>query len=325
MREIYTIQQVKNNTKVCEFCNQKSLYKIYLGKINIKKPFSHNCIEERITFESENIFLCNECKMNFLEALNTIPMTKWEEKWTEYCFNLNGLKELEEINNVVSSKIVAKVLRSILETIIPVSPFSNLSQAVLEKDIIAVISMIKNKTDLDFQNNQGYTALMLACFYNEVDIVKELIFAGANINLQNYEGDTALVLAAKNGSVQSAKELIKSRAEIHFNGIDGYTVLRNANEKIYDELMMFADTNAYFLAICPKCGKQKRVETNSYTTIDETDFFCEECVEILRVNCTKCGKEEIIECCDIYIEKQIKEGKYLCYDCQPKINLDDLF
>lgn len=63
----------------------------------------------------------------------------------------------------------------------------------------------EGKRLINLQTSQGYTALMLACYfidtYNDIKTVELLIKYGANISLQDYSGMTALNYAYNNINV----------------------------------------------------------------------------------------------------------------------------
>lgn len=56
--------------------------------------------------------------------------------------------------------------------------------------------LIDNGADVNIGDNQGNTALLVASAVGCIDIVKLLITAGANINAQNNDGHTALIAAS---------------------------------------------------------------------------------------------------------------------------------
>lgn len=53
--------------------------------------------------------------------------------------------------------------------------------------------ILNHKEELDIQNSNGATALIIACLESKENIVKMLINAGCNINLQDKYGNTALI------------------------------------------------------------------------------------------------------------------------------------
>lgn len=60
-------------------------------------------------------------------------------------------------------------------------------------------TLIKNKSTINYQNSEGYSALMLSCKYlntfEDIFVIKMLINAGADVNMCNIYGNTALMHA----------------------------------------------------------------------------------------------------------------------------------
>jgi ankyrin repeat protein len=74
-----------------------------------------------------------------------------------------------------------------------------------EKSVICVLDMLKNvkkQLVLDKQNNDGYTALLVACKNKMCDVVSSLLYNypdDCNINAKNKYNENALILASRNG------------------------------------------------------------------------------------------------------------------------------
>jgi serine/threonine-protein phosphatase 6 regulatory ankyrin repeat subunit B len=121
--------------------------------------------------------------------------------------------------------------------------------------------------DINAQNDGGFTALYVAGFYGNYDVVKTLINHGAsvnladnnrwtplmiaaekgdlttvqallgvsgiNINAQNSEGSTALLVAALNGNYGVVKALIKQGADVDITDNNGQTPIMVASSLGY--------------------------------------------------------------------------------------------
>ncbi|KAK8727165.1 hypothetical protein OTU49_009724, partial [Cherax quadricarinatus] len=70
-----------------------------------------------------------------------------------------------------------------------------------------------------------YTVLHKAVYYNFPDIVDTLISAGANVNLQNMNGFTALILAAREGNTIILNKLLAAGANLNLQEKSGKTAL----------------------------------------------------------------------------------------------------
>lgn len=78
-----------------------------------------------------------------------------------------------------------------------------------------VIKMLNRNFEVDFQNNQGYSPLMLASRNGNKESVKVLLENKANIDLQNCEGKTALHFAAESKKRDIVNLLIAYKANIN--------------------------------------------------------------------------------------------------------------
>lgn len=80
-----------------------------------------------------------------------------------------------------------------------------------QKDFIQIQKLITKVADLNIQNQDGSTALMIAI--DHFDIAKELIAQKADPNIKNPDGWTALMIAADRGHFDIVKELIDKGAD----------------------------------------------------------------------------------------------------------------
>ena len=82
--------------------------------------------------------------------------------------------------------------------------------------------IIRRCPDLNIQNNDGDTALTIACKKNIH--VETLIENGADVNIQNNNGDTALIIACKLAHDIHVKMLIENGADINIQNNNGDAV-----------------------------------------------------------------------------------------------------
>lgn len=82
-----------------------------------------------------------------------------------------------------------------------------------------------DKVDINFQDNHGWTPLMIASLHGYIDIVDRLISMGADVNIKGAEGKTALMWASLNGYLMICYSLIMGGSEIDIKdecGLDVY-------------------------------------------------------------------------------------------------------
>ena len=109
----------------------------------------------------------------------------------------------------------------------------DLFDAVKNNNVEQVKSFLKNGIDLNTQNEDGYTALMIASFNNYIDLVKLLLEKKAKLNILTTNeikkyGETALMLAAKKDHIQIVEILAKTLITIDFKNHLGLTALHLA-------------------------------------------------------------------------------------------------
>lgn len=84
------------------------------------------------------------------------------------------------------------------------------------------------KENANDASNKGWSMLMVAAFYNQVNIAELLVQNNANIDLQNKAGHTAIFLACANRNEEMAKFLLENNANatIDSRDIDGTSTLQ---------------------------------------------------------------------------------------------------
>ena len=107
---------------------------------------------------------------------------------------------------------------------------SGFSQSVYDfaknGDLQAIKALdIKDQTVFDLQNENGYTPLMLAAYYNKTDIILYLLKNKANINASSPYG-TALMAAVFKGHKQAALLLLEQGADPNISDENKATALQ---------------------------------------------------------------------------------------------------
>ncbi|XP_028295831.1 NF-kappa-B inhibitor epsilon [Gouania willdenowi] len=83
-----------------------------------------------------------------------------------------------------------------------------------EVEIAQELTQIFPKEVLDIQNNLYQTPLHLATYLNLTSVVKDLVNKGVSLELQDQDGNTALHLACQHGLVECASEMTFSRSSL---------------------------------------------------------------------------------------------------------------
>jgi ankyrin repeat protein len=106
--------------------------------------------------------------------------------------------------------------------------FPPLIMATYYDQIEITAYLIQSGADLDAQDASGNTALMGVCFKGFPEIAKMLINSGADPNIRNYNGATALHFASTFGQKELVKLLLEKGADKNATDSRGNTALAHA-------------------------------------------------------------------------------------------------
>ena len=90
---------------------------------------------------------------------------------------------------------------------------------------------------VNWQTNEGWSALMLASQNGHYRIVKRLLENGAQVDLQSNDGQSALMLASQNGHYRIVKRLLENGAQVDLQSNDGRSALMLASKWGHYELV----------------------------------------------------------------------------------------
>ena len=94
--------------------------------------------------------------------------------------------------------------------------------AVQMGNLKAVQKALSEGADIDFQGENGQTALMRAILNQKEEVFNLLLFENANVNLQDKEGKTALMMAYQMGLTDFIEELKLKGADEKIKDVYGY-------------------------------------------------------------------------------------------------------
>ena len=100
-----------------------------------------------------------------------------------------------------------------------------LIQAVRNKDVESVRTLLKQRTDVNAPQGDGATALHWAAHVDDLTIADLLIRSGARVNAANDNGATPLHLACTNRSAPMVERLLAAGADANAAMLSGETVL----------------------------------------------------------------------------------------------------
>ena len=88
--------------------------------------------------------------------------------------------------------------------------------ASYEGDVNSVNTFIDADINIDYSDENDFTALMMASEKGYLDIVDSLISAGADIDKININGSTALTIASQHGNLDVVNALIDANAKVNY-------------------------------------------------------------------------------------------------------------
>ena len=108
------------------------------------------------------------------------------------------------------------------------------------------ILSIQKKININYKDENGFTALHFACDEGNLKIVEIILGAGCDTNIKNIYKQTPLHISAKRGYFDISKKLIESGAELNIEDSEKNTPLHYVCKDNYIELLK------YFLTKNPK-------------------------------------------------------------------------
>ena len=131
-------------------------------------------------------------------------------------------------------------------------------KACNQGDLNLVSTLINFKNaNVNFKIPQtGQTALMIASYRNNIDVVKLLLYHGAYVNLKDNAGWTSLMIASDKGHDDIAHLLVEANANVDAKDNTGYTALMFAS----------AGNNVALVKLMIDAGADVNAETNSGMT-----------------------------------------------------------
>lgn len=92
-----------------------------------------------------------------------------------------------------------------------------------------VEQLLEAGADVNLLNDDENSALWFACVSSDVEVVRRLIGAGADLDNQNVNGATCLIYAASSGKLNVLRALADAGADLTRQTLDGFTALDSAS------------------------------------------------------------------------------------------------
>ena len=103
-----------------------------------------------------------------------------------------------------------------------------LLNAAEDGNTVVIKQLIKYGANINYQDDDGWTALMFASANRNYDVIKLLLENKVKINIQSKAGKSALIISIEAGDVNSVKLLIANNADINLKTVEGLTALKYA-------------------------------------------------------------------------------------------------
>ena len=116
----------------------------------------------------------------------------------------------------------------------------DLLKAAFTGDLAQVRTLLEKGADIDHQNRDGVTALILSSQQGHGWIVQALLAKGAEIDIQNKYGATAVTIASLFGNDRIVKTLLAKGANVELRARDGATALKKSKTQQIKQLLRAA-------------------------------------------------------------------------------------
>ena len=153
---------------------------------------------------------------------------------------------------------------------------AELLQAAATGNLEQVKALINAGADVNATDELGWTALMKACFNDEMDrgfpdIVQALIDAGADIEAQIVYGTRPLMLAAGRGEAGVVDVLLRAGVDVLAKNEGGRTALMMVKDKFYTEVINQLHEAELALDGAPSCGSKLAPNSGVVTFLKRPD------------------------------------------------------
>jgi len=135
------------------------------------------------------------------------------------------------------------LMKIILESNIPAF---GIDAKILKENNIEIAKLLFEHANLDIQNHDGNTALIISILEDKEDFFNRLLEKDVNLNIQNNHGDTALIIAFCVGNVKMIDALIEKGAKLEIEnnkGVNALHIARYVRYKHFNKLFKKVNIN----------------------------------------------------------------------------------
>ena len=225
--------------------------------------------------------------------------------------NSSNLSSSIELNNKISNNLSKKVSNNSENSISDIeNNYKNLllfakrgdKQKFLE--IFEQISSLTNKhMDINYKDENGYTALHYACNEGNLKIVEILLNANCDPNIKNNDKETPLHLASKSGYFDISKKLIENGALLDVYDSENNSPIHYVCQYNYVELLI------YFLTKSPQI-ETKNIYGKKPIDLTTNNEIKDLLKNILNKNENKLNKNNIKEDNDCKKKKLLEKKSF---------------
>ena len=175
------------------------------------------------TYESENLYDINKNKK--IINLSIILDSNIENKNQNHTINNNYKNDIPHINKKDSDQNEINL---------------DLLKYSKKGDKEKLLELISNpKININYTNNQGWTALHFACDEGNLKIVEILINSNINLNYQNIEKKTPLHISSLHGYFDITKLLVENGADLNIEDNDKNLAIHLCSLNGHSELLAY--------------------------------------------------------------------------------------
>jgi hypothetical protein len=127
-------------------------------------------------------------------------------------------------------------------------------QSVIDNDIPGLRRAIEAGVDINgvLDERAGPSLLTTAALYHRLGMIDLLLENGADVNIQNGDGYTPLMLAARKGDLDTVEKLSSAGADLTVESADGHDALISAKESGHRDIAYFIASKIAIPAPPPK-------------------------------------------------------------------------